>query len=242
MTHRSSALVLCLTVSTVLSGCDRNNAPQPGTAPTPVPTSGTPAPPLGTHLIQFMDPVTGTETPDVYDAQGHVVQFNSDNQMIWAADDTHIKNYVAVGYYIPAELLCQCWLEVRFGTADGQRRAYLTADYGHSNPGTLIALALTNGTLAMTQSALYPPGSYTLTGFVTEMTAAGVMPVEGADVDRAYGSGYQTAVTDKNGFYRIQGLYDRVDVLAAGKEGYQQFKETVGIHEDTRYDIQLVRR
>ena len=243
MTNRSSAAVCVLAVSTIFSACDRANAPGLAVAPTPVPTSGTPPTPVGTRLIEFMDPVTGATTSDVYDAQEHLVQFNSANEMIWTADDAHIKGYSVAGpYYIAAEALCDCWLEIRFGATDGGRRAYLTADYGHFNPGTLIALALNNGSLAMTQSDAYPPGTDTLSGIISERTPAGVIPVEGADVYRAYGSGYQTAVTDKNGLYRIQGLYDRVDVLSAGKDGYQQFKETVAVHGDTRYDIQLVKR
>ena len=56
--------------------------------------------------------------------------------------------------------------------------AYLTVDYGHDNPGTLVDVEVANAALVVTQSDLYPPGSPTLTGVVTEVD------VNGADACR----------------------------------------------------------
>ncbi len=171
------------------------------------------------------------------------MQFNTANELIWTADGTRLTGYSASGgNYIAAEKLCQCWLEVRFGTRDGERRAYLTADYGHYNPGTLVDLELVGGAIVMKESNVYPPGTYALSGVVTEVTPAGPAPVEGASVSRSYGSGWQNATTDKNGFYQIQGLYDGTDKVSAGKEGYETEESDVTVRGDTRFDIQLGRR
>jgi len=239
MTNRTFAGICFLAIATTLTGCDRGDAHQgplaPTSTPAPVPTPAAP------RLIAFTDAATGFVTSDVWDAKDHVVQFNSDGELIWSADGTHLKGYPLTQTYVAAESLCACWLEVRFGTTNGERRAYLTADYGHSNPGTLISLELTGGSLVMTQSDVYPPGSYTLSGVVTEQTPAGLVPVEDVMISRLYGSGWQEAKTDSKGFYKIQGLYDRTDIVSAGKPGYQRFEERVAVHADTRFDIQLVK-
>jgi hypothetical protein len=240
MTNRIFAGIYLLAMATTLTGCDRGDAhqgPRIPTTPTPTPV----ATPVAPRLITFADAATGLVTSDVWDAKDHVVQFNSDGELIWLADGTHLKGYVPVQTSVAAESLCACWLEVRFGTTNGDRRAYLTADYGHWNPGTLISLELTAGSLVMTQSDVYPPGSYTLSGVVTEQTPAGLEPVEDVTVSRLYGGGWQEAKTDSKGFYKIQGLYDRTDIVSAGKSGYERFEERVAVYGDTRLDIQLVK-
>jgi hypothetical protein len=243
MTKRTHMGIVLLAIATGLAGCNRTDAPQPTLGPSPVPGAAPVPTPTAPQLISFADIATGFITSDVRDAQNHVVQFNSNGDLIWTADGTHLNGYrVAGALYVAAETLCQCWLEIRFGTEDGERRAYLTADYGHSNPGTLINLDVASGSLVMTQSDRYPPGSYTLSGVITELTSTGLVPIEGVEVWRLYGSGWQEGTTDRNGFYKIQGLYDRTDTVSAGKQGYQSFEERVAVHGDTRLDIQLARR
>ena len=143
---------------------------------------------------------------------------------------------------VDAQRLCVCWFEVRFGSEGGERRAYLTADYGHYNPASLIRLDLVGGQLVMAQTGEYPPGTYTLSGVVTEATSAGQVPVEGATVYRAYGSGWQDAVTDRSGPYQIHGLYARTDKVSVSKDGYVTETTSVTIEGDTRFDTLLVRR
>src|SRR5206468_2049436 len=85
---------------------------------------------------------------------------------------------------LAAEPSCQCWLIVRFGSSNGERRAYLTADYIHFNPRTLVALDIAADALVVSRTAVFVPGTYTLSGFVTETTDAGERPIENAGVYR----------------------------------------------------------
>jgi hypothetical protein len=192
--------------------------------------------------MTFTDAATKFTTSDVRDAQDQIVQFNSAGELIWTPDGTRLPGYrVELGIYIPCGP-CEGWIEVRFGTKDGERRAYLTVDYGHYNPGTLVDFELAGGGLVVRQTDLVPPGTYTLSGVVTEMTPAGEEPLEGASVSRLYGGGWQDATTDGKGFYQIRGLYDRTDTVSVSKEGYQTQQQTVSVTGDTRFDIRLVRR
>ena len=58
---------------------------------------------------------------------------------------------------LPAGHVCECEFEVRFGTENGERRAYLTADWGHDNPGTVVDLAVTGGTLVVRRDRTVSP-------------------------------------------------------------------------------------
>ena len=236
MPNRTCAGILLVSMSTAIAGCDGADGRRRALGPTPVPGSDAP------QLVSFMDPTTRATTTDVRDAQGHVVQFTSTGELVWTADGTRLKGYPVNGITIPAEPVCQCWLEVRFGTENGESRAYLTADYGHYNPGSLVNLDIVGGALVISQSDVYPPGTYTLSGVVTEVTATGIVPIEGAGVSRQNATGWQAATTDNSGFYKIQGLYDRTNTVWAGKEGYRSFEEQVAVHGDTQLDIQLARR
>jgi hypothetical protein len=136
-------------------------------------------------------------------------------------------------------------LVVRFGATDGERRAYITADVGHSNPGTLVNLEVTGGALVVIWSERFPPGTYTLSGVITEATVAGPVPIENAGVSRVNeeGEGWDHTTTDKNGFYQLQGLSDGSRQTSFSKEGYQKIEQAgVPIHGDTRLDVQLLRQ
>ena len=124
-------------------------------------------------LRVFVDQASGFSTSDLRDAQEQIVQFNTDNELIWIADGTRLPGYSVQGNFIPAEASCQCWLAVRFGTSNGERRAYLTADYGHDNPGTMVDLEIAGGALVVRRTDVFVPGTYTLSGVVTEQTPSG---------------------------------------------------------------------
>src|SRR6202043_3140072 len=117
-------------------------------APSPVPQSAarpTPAPTSMNGLIVFTEQASGFSTSDLRDAHEQIVQFNAANELIWTADGTHLPGYPVQGNAISAEASCKCSLVVHFGTSNGERRAYLTADYIHDNPGTLVDLAIAGG-------------------------------------------------------------------------------------------------
>jgi len=216
-----------------LVGCS-NPAVAPPSAPSGV---SQPTPPA---LVVFKDPLTGLSTSDVRDARGHVVQFNTASDLIWI-DGTHLSGH-GVDYL--QEASCQCWLVVRFGAADGERRAYMTGDIGHYNPGTLVDLEITGSTLVVSWTDLFPPGTYTLSGYLTEATATGLVPIENANVDRLNEEqgGWDHTTTDKNGFYELHGLLDGSRKAEFGKDGYRQIEQNVQVQGDTRSDVQLVRR
>jgi hypothetical protein len=243
MTYKSLARLAVLMVVTGLVGCSNPSAPAPAVG-SGVTQSNSPA------LVVFKDPLTGLSTSDVRDAQGHIVQFTTASELIWI-DGTHLSGHQAGGPGHPLqgnvapEASCQCWLTVRFGAADGQRRAYMTADAGHSNPGTVVDLKSSGSGLIVSWTDLFPPGTYTLSGYVTEATAMGLVPIENVEVwrvDEEQG-GWDHNTTNKNGFYLLQGLSDGSREATFSKEGYQKIDlGDVPVHGDTRFDVQLSRR
>ena len=137
-----------------------------------------------------------------------------------------------------------CWLIVRLGTSSSERRAYFSADYGHDTPGTLVDLEIVGNVLVVNRTTVFAPGTYTLTGVISEMTDDGLIPVEGADVWRTNEelTGSQVVRTGQNGVYVLGGLYDGGQAITVTKDGYQTVKAVVAVEGDTRFDSQLVRR
>jgi hypothetical protein len=111
--------------------------------------------------------------------------------------------------------------------------------------------------------------TFTLSGVVSEMTATGLVPVEGVLIDDwscefvvpgnrlpvptddCYYGLSQSTTTDKNGRYSVSGVYASRNFVCATKEGYQGnmpqsecggYSDSVTVDGDTRFDIQLVRR
>ena len=226
-----------------LAGCDSRLASPSSPSPTvqPAPPTMQPVPPAPTLKV-FVDPRSGFSTPDVRDADDQVVQFSTANELIWS-DGTRLPGYSAQANSIPAERSCACWLVVRFGSKNGERRAYMTADYIHDNPGTLVDLDIVDGGLVVKRTSVYAPGTYTLSGFIQEVTDNGWMPLPDAGVWRLdeERSGWQVALTDKNGFYELRGLYDGAREIVVIKDGYEKSRSMVLIDGDTRFDSQLVR-
>ena len=221
------------------------------TQPSPVP-SPLPSPLNPSALVVFREP-NGFYTTDLYDAHERIVQLTNDGDLIVTPDGTHFPGYEVSpdsSYWGPPTYfiglrthVCGdfCVFSVRFGTQSGQRRAYVTIDYGHSNPGTLVDVVAASGRLMVTQTSLFPPGTPTLSGTVTELTSSGVSSVAGALVSRGVSAGWQNGVTDQDGFYRISGLVEGTDDVVVMKEGYQQESRKVTINGDMRLEIQLLR-
>ena len=204
------------------------------------------APPVPAPLVVFSDAGSGFSTTDLRDSQEQILQLNTSGQLIWAADGTRIPGYGVQsdsGVTFINGRICpeDCVFEVRFGAKDGERRAYLTVDYGHYNPGTVVDVEVSGGALLVTETSLYPPGMAALSGTVTEMTEAGEMPVEGAKVYRRMSSGWRTATTDKDGFYAMQGMIDGTEDVEVHKDGYRTEKKSLTISGNTRLDVRLVR-
>jgi hypothetical protein len=242
MPNKSLSAVVVLLIANGLFGCSNPSAPA-APAAVPEPNAGA--------LVVFTDPLTHRSTSDVRDAEGHVVQFTTAGELVWTPDGTHLPGHNAAGpgylstRYTAAELSCQCWLVVRFGTSDGERRAYLTADYIHFNPRTVVALQIAAGALIVSRTDVFPPGTYTLSGIVTEATDRGLTPIENAIVYRLNEEegGWDGATTDRNGFYQIHGLTDGGRLTGFRKDGYTTVEQAgFPIHGDVRFDVELVRR
>jgi hypothetical protein len=197
----------------------------------------------------FVDDQTGFQTSDLYDAQNQIIQFNSNRELIWSADGTRLPGYRVWyltfpngrRYYFVEGKICEegCGFEVRFGSENGERRAYLTVDYGHDNPGTMVDVDVVDGALRVTQTSDYPPGTPTLSGVVTRMTARGPAPLEGVEVWRAISQGWRTALTDRNGFYEIRGLIDDTNRVEMRKAGFEKRAVDVAVAGNTRFDLEL---
>ena len=165
MTNRTQSGLLALVFAIGLTGCEGASpvSPTPSASTAP-PSTASPAAPLPSPvaptstLIVFTDPGTGFSTSDLRDAQEQLLQVNTANELIWTADGTKLQGYqVQQGYsgvsYIAGNICAEgCTFEVRFGTKNGERRAYLTADYGHDNPGTLVDVEVSGGALVVTRT------------------------------------------------------------------------------------------
>src|SRR5262245_15034619 len=238
-----SPLVLLLLVPT-LTGCGQSSPVVPS-ASRPVPAPA-PAP----QLAMFVDDLTGFQTSDLRDAQNQIIQFNSGNELIRTPDGTRLPGYhvwshtIDQGrrsYFIQGKI-CEtgCEFEVRFGIDNGEPRAYLTVDYGHDNPGTVVDVEVSDRMLHVAQTDIYPPGTPTLSGIVTGRTARGPVALEGVEVWRGISSGWRLGRTDRNGFYEIRGLIDGGETIVIDKAGYEtQTIKDVVIAGNTRFDIEL---
>src|SRR6187549_2379287 len=169
-------------LSLLVAACDDNQAPLPsGPSPLPIPspspavaspspvvTPPTPGVPDPSQLVVFREP-SGFSTTEVRDAQDHIVQFTAGGDLVWMADGTHLPGYAVdrdssywgpPTYFISGKICVEgCVFSVRFWTRDGQRQAFLTVDYGHDNPGTLVDVNVVGGALVVRQTALFPPGT-----------------------------------------------------------------------------------
>ena len=194
-------------------------------------------------LHVFTDAATGFATSDLRDAQDQIVRVDKDGFLLWTEDDTALKGFgVLNGIYIPAAHVCECEFEVRFGTENGERRAYLTADWGHDNPGTVVDLAVTGGRLVVRRSGRFPPNTLTLSGIVTEATPAGDVPVAGIKVYFGTRTGWLESVTDSDGSYHFGGLYNGSETLQINSPGHQAVQATVTISGNTNFNVRLIRR
>jgi hypothetical protein len=222
----------------------------------PTPPSSVPPPQVDTTaLMRFLEPSTGFSTTDLYDAHDRVLQVSLAGGLVVAETGVKVQGvtlasyssiYGPPTYFISSTVqMCEvpCDLSVRFGADGGRRRAYLTVDYGHSNPGTRVDVAVVDGVIVVTQTASYPPGTPTLSGTITEMTADGPVPVSGALVARGVPAGWQSARSDENGFYSVRGLIDGVDDVLVLKAGYQQAEaRQLQLNGDRQLDFRILRR
>jgi carboxypeptidase family protein len=81
--------------------------------------------------------------------------------------------------------------------------------------------------------------SYILSGAVSETTADGSSPIEGAQV--ADPTSGRTVVTDSSGLYSIPGLSTTTRSVLISKPGYVSETRSVSMSSDTKLDVELKR-
>lgn len=93
-----------------------------------------------TLLKVFMDPDSDFETTDVFDVDGDIVQHDDLNgELIWKADGTREAGWPSQENFLGTT---GAFL-VRFGTVDGERRAFFT----ETGPATICDIRLNNGNI-----------------------------------------------------------------------------------------------
>jgi hypothetical protein len=103
-------------------------------------------------FVLFVDPDSDFSTRDVRDVEEEIVRFDSEtNSIVWTQDGT---SYQAGAWTTNGNLLgANGSFQVRFGTKDGQRRAYFT----ETGPATLCDIRVTNGNLQIFPTAVTVP-------------------------------------------------------------------------------------
>jgi hypothetical protein len=130
MTNTTRTATVLLGLAPFLVGCGVSDsalaplAPSAVAQPVPVPAPIT--------LAVFTDPASGFSTSDVRDVHNQIIHFNTANELIWTADDTRFRGYRVAGDQIKGPNVDD-YFQIRFGTKDGERRAYLgwSDDYCH---------------------------------------------------------------------------------------------------------------
>lgn len=108
----------------------------------------------GDDWVQFVDPVTGTQTGDVHDADREVMHFDAErSELVWALGEVPIP-----GWSVSAQDLdwsnSSVAFQVLFGTEEGERRAYFT----ETRTGTICNLSVSeSGALSIAPTAEPPP-------------------------------------------------------------------------------------
>jgi hypothetical protein len=141
--------ILLLLLIGAAGGCGSSSSPAPAPTPNPTPTpTPTPQAPV---IAQFNEPGTTFTTPDIRDVDEQIVQFDTaNNALIWKADGRSFPGYPVSGLFIRADRAFQ----VRFGTKDGERRAYFTETVAT----TICDIQIVNGVLTILPTNVPVPG------------------------------------------------------------------------------------
>ena len=145
---RMSTVILPVVLIAGAVGCGgSDSAPTTPTASTPTP------PPAGqVQLAVFTDPASSFSTSDVRDVHEQIVRFDvATNALIWGADGRSFSGYPVSGLFIRADQFFQ----VRFGTKDGERRAYFT----EAVATTICDVEIVGGQLVILPTTVTVPGS-----------------------------------------------------------------------------------
>jgi hypothetical protein len=144
------AAVMLLILIVGLAGCGgSDSAPTAPSSPTPPPPAPAPV-----QLAMFTDPSSSFSTSDVRDVQDvpeQIVRFDvASNSLIWKADGRTFPGYPVSGNFVASDKHFQ----IRFGTKDGERRAYFT----ETASATICDIEVTGGQLMISPTNVRVPG------------------------------------------------------------------------------------
>jgi hypothetical protein len=95
------------------------------------------------NFAKIQDPDSDFETTQVRDVDGEIMQFDAvSNELVWQLDGTRIANWRVEGTSL---LFGSSEFRARFGTENGERRAYFT----EVSPPNLCDLVVNNGALSI---------------------------------------------------------------------------------------------
>jgi hypothetical protein len=144
---RLTAIVLLVLIEG-LAGCGGSDS-----APT-APSDTTQPPPAQVELAVFSDPSSSFSTSDVRDVQDvpeQIVRFDvASNSLIWKADGRTFPGYPVSDNFIGSDKHFQ----IRFGTKDGERRAYFT----ETASATICDIEVSGGQLMISPTNVKVPG------------------------------------------------------------------------------------
>ena len=102
------------------------------------------------RLAVFVDPDGDFSTMDVYDIDEEIVRFDPERKtLIWAADNLEFDDWDVEGNLLGS----QGAFQVRFGTIDGERRAYFT----ETGPETICDISVNNERLTISPTSVTVP-------------------------------------------------------------------------------------
>lgn len=121
--------IVVLIFASGMAGCEAAGPLSPTLSPSPIPQTPPPPVPLPVRRVElavFTDSATGFSTSDVYDVHEEIVRFNTADELIWIANDARFPEFIVDGMFISYHHKADHFLQVRFGTRDGKRQAYLS--------------------------------------------------------------------------------------------------------------------
>ena len=140
----SITLVLLLALGTIACGGD--------SSPSTSPTTPTPSSPTPTMIAVFADPTSSLSTQDVRDVQDQIVRFDiPSNSLVWIDNRMFSGFPVLDSYFIRSDRFFQ----VRFGSVNGQRRAYFT----EAVRGTICDVEMVGSGVVVTSTDVTVPNS-----------------------------------------------------------------------------------
>ncbi|QQR89586.1 MAG: hypothetical protein IPJ88_15535 [Myxococcales bacterium] len=98
--------------------------------------------------IEFSDPQSDFVSSEVRDVDGQIVEFDANtDELIWLSTGQRFSGWPVDKNQIAEQFL------VRFGTEDGERRAYFT----EISPPTICNIEVNNGSLSISSTSVTVP-------------------------------------------------------------------------------------